>query len=65
MTYVGTGMICSHLVSLSLLFGAVLSWGLMWPLISKLKGDWFPENISEESMQGLNGYKVTKFTPDN
>ncbi|XP_048500932.1 metal-nicotianamine transporter YSL1 isoform X1 [Beta vulgaris subsp. vulgaris] len=58
MTYVGTGMICSHLVSLSLLFGAVLSWGLMWPLISKLKGDWFPENISEESMQGLNGYKV-------
>ncbi|KAL2902933.1 Metal-nicotianamine transporter YSL1 [Bienertia sinuspersici] len=58
MTYVGTGMICSHLVSLSLLFGAVLSWGLMWPLISKQKGDWFPENIPEESMQGLNGYKV-------
>lgn len=58
MTYVGTGMICSHLVSLSLLFGAVISWGLMWPLISKLKGDWFPANLPEESMQGLNGYKV-------
>uniref|UniRef100_A0A803L5A9 Uncharacterized protein n=1 Tax=Chenopodium quinoa TaxID=63459 RepID=A0A803L5A9_CHEQI len=58
MTYVGTGMICSHLVSLSLLFGAILSWGLMWPLINKQKGDWFPESVSEESMQSLNGYKV-------
>uniref|UniRef100_A0A7C9AP95 Uncharacterized protein n=1 Tax=Opuntia streptacantha TaxID=393608 RepID=A0A7C9AP95_OPUST len=57
-TYVGTGMICSHLVSLSLLFGAVISWGLMWPLLSRLKGDWFPANLPEESMQGLNGYKV-------
>ncbi|KAF9671030.1 hypothetical protein SADUNF_Sadunf12G0004400 [Salix dunnii] len=33
MTYIGAGMICSHLVNLSLLLGAVLSWGLMWPLI--------------------------------
>ncbi|CAO2819333.1 unnamed protein product [Amaranthus hypochondriacus] len=58
MTYVGAGMICSHLVSLSLLFGVVLSWGVMWPLISKLKGEWFPDNIPEESVQSLNGYKV-------
>uniref|UniRef100_A0A2N9IS71 Uncharacterized protein n=1 Tax=Fagus sylvatica TaxID=28930 RepID=A0A2N9IS71_FAGSY len=27
MTYIGAGMICSHLVNLSLLFGALLSWG--------------------------------------
>ncbi|KAJ9706331.1 hypothetical protein PVL29_001716 [Vitis rotundifolia] len=58
MTYVGTGMICSHLVNLSLLLGAVLSWGLMWPLIGSLKGEWFPRNLSESSMKGLNGYKV-------
>ncbi|KAH9614982.1 hypothetical protein KSS87_015395 [Heliosperma pusillum] len=58
MTYVGTGMICSHLVSLSLLLGAVLSWGVMWPLINKLQGSWFPDNLPEDSMQGLNGYKV-------
>ena len=58
MTYIGAGMICSHLVNLSLLFGAVLSWGLMWPLISGLKGDWFPSTISESSMKSLNGYKV-------
>lgn len=58
MTYVGAGMICSHLVNLSLLLGAVLSWGIMWPLIRGLKGQWFPENLSESSMKSLNGYKV-------
>ncbi|XP_058786717.1 metal-nicotianamine transporter YSL3-like [Vicia villosa] len=58
MTYVGAGMICSHLVNLSLLLGAVVSWGIMWPLIRGLKGEWFPANIKESSMKSLNGYKV-------
>ncbi|WJZ82091.1 hypothetical protein VitviT2T_001882 [Vitis vinifera] len=58
MTYVGAGMICSHLVNLSLLLGAVLSWGLMWPLIGNLKGEWFPKNLPDSSMKSLNGYKV-------
>ncbi|KZV17217.1 hypothetical protein F511_04018 [Dorcoceras hygrometricum] len=58
MTYVGAGMICSHLVNFSLLLGAVLSWGVMWPLIGKKKGEWFPQDIKESSMKSLNGYKV-------
>lgn len=58
MTYIGAGMICSHLVNLSLLFGAVLSWGIMWPVIHDRKGDWFPGTLSESSMKSLNGYKV-------
>ncbi|KAL0452387.1 UNVERIFIED_CONTAM: Metal-nicotianamine transporter YSL3 [Sesamum latifolium] len=58
MTYVGAGMICSHLVNLSLLVGAVLSWGVMWPLISEKKGDWFAKDVKESSMKSLNGYKV-------
>ncbi|XVE58304.1 hypothetical protein DITRI_Ditri04bG0159500 [Diplodiscus trichospermus] len=58
MTYVGAGMICSHLVNLSLLLGAVLSWGVMWPLIGGLKGEWFPATLPESSMKSLNGYKV-------
>ncbi|CAJ2667386.1 unnamed protein product [Trifolium pratense] len=58
MTYVGAGMICSHLVNLSLLLGAVVSWGIMWPLIKGLKGEWFPASIPESSMKSLNGYKV-------
>ncbi|XP_048138145.1 metal-nicotianamine transporter YSL3 isoform X2 [Rhodamnia argentea] len=58
MTYVGAGMICPHLVNLSLLLGAVLSWGIMWPLIRGLKGEWYPSTLSESSMKSLNGYKV-------
>ncbi|KAH1115093.1 hypothetical protein J1N35_008471 [Gossypium stocksii] len=58
LTYIGAGMICSHLVNLSLLLGAVLSWGVMWPLISGLKGEWFPATLPESSMKSLNGYKV-------
>ncbi|XP_037486572.1 probable metal-nicotianamine transporter YSL16 isoform X2 [Triticum dicoccoides] len=53
LTYVGAGMICSHLVNLSLLFGAVLSWGVMWPLMSKQEGKWYSAKASASSMTGL------------
>ncbi|KAL8095682.1 hypothetical protein AgCh_036901 [Apium graveolens] len=58
LTYIGAGMICSHTVNLSLLFGAVISWGLMWPLIGEQKGVWFPKTLPESSMKSLDGYKV-------
>nr|GLL38866.1 metal-nicotianamine transporter YSL3-like isoform X1 [Ipomoea trifida] len=58
MTYVGAGMICSHLVNLSLLVGAIASWGIMWPLIGERKGSWFPATLPPDSMKSLNGYKV-------
>ncbi|KAK9145734.1 hypothetical protein Sjap_005637 [Stephania japonica] len=58
MTYIGAGMICSHLVNLSLLLGAVLSWGVMWPLIQQQKGDWYSSDLKESSMKSLTGYKV-------
>ncbi|KAJ7570556.1 hypothetical protein O6H91_01G125500 [Diphasiastrum complanatum] len=32
-TYVGVGMICPHIVNCSVLFGAMISWGIMWPII--------------------------------
>lgn len=51
-------MICSHLVNLSLLLGAVLSFGVMYPLVDRLKGHWFPDNLEESNMKGLYGYKV-------
>ncbi|MCL7042926.1 hypothetical protein MKW94_018354 [Papaver nudicaule] len=39
-------------------FWSCLSWGVMWPLIRGLKGEWYPATISEGSMKSLNGYKV-------
>ncbi|CAB4274527.1 unnamed protein product [Prunus armeniaca] len=57
-TYVGCGLICSHIVSCSLLFGAILSWGFLWPLISQYSGDWYPADLGSNDLKGLYGYKV-------
>ncbi|KAJ8753431.1 hypothetical protein K2173_019830 [Erythroxylum novogranatense] len=57
-TYVGVGMICPHLINISLLVGAILSWGIMWPLIDNQKGHWYPANLKSTSLHGLQGYKV-------
>ncbi|KAL7165661.1 hypothetical protein ACSBR2_041357 [Camellia fascicularis] len=65
MTYVGTGMICPHIVNLSTLLGAVLSWGVMWPLLANFKGLWFPSTIPESSMKSLNGYKSLDILKQN
>ncbi|CAN0909874.1 Probable metal-nicotianamine transporter YSL7 [Linum grandiflorum] len=57
-TYVGVGMICPYMVNISLLFGAVISWGIMWPLISAKKGDWYSADLSPSSLHGIQGYRV-------
>lgn len=56
--YVGVGMLCPQIVSWSIMFGAVLSWGIMWPLISNKEGDWYPSGLSSTDFRGLYGYKV-------
>jgi uncharacterized oligopeptide transporter (OPT) family protein len=58
LTYVGAGMICPHIVNISVLLGAILSWALMWPLIQKHQGDWYPAGLSSTNFKGLYGYKV-------
>ncbi|KAI3429118.1 uncharacterized protein J3R85_008528 [Psidium guajava] len=57
-TYVGVGMICPYMVNISLLIGAVLSWGIMWPLIETKKGDWYSADLSPSSLHGIQGYRV-------
>ena len=52
-------MIIPYVVSYSLMFGAILSNGIMWPLISKQEGKWYPAGQSAGSFQGLFGYKVS------
>jgi hypothetical protein len=51
-------MICPFLINMSLLVGAILSWGVMWPLIAAKKGSWYPAELSPSSLHGLQGYKV-------
>ncbi|KAL2555317.1 putative metal-nicotianamine transporter YSL7 [Forsythia ovata] len=57
-TYVGVGMICPHIINVSLLVGGILSWGILWPLIETRKGDWYSADLDPHSLQGLQGYKV-------
>ncbi|CAN6380919.1 unnamed protein product [Urochloa humidicola] len=54
-------MICSHLVNVSLLLGAILSWGVMWPLIGKQKVNWYSTEASEHSMTSIYGYGYKAF----
>ncbi|PWA51269.1 oligopeptide transporter [Artemisia annua] len=57
-TYVGCGLICPHIVNCSVLFGAIVSWGFLWPFISTYAGDWYPADLGSNDFKGLYGYKV-------
>jgi uncharacterized oligopeptide transporter (OPT) family protein len=58
-TYVGVGMISPYLINVSMLVGAIVSWGLLWPFIESKKGSWYDADLQDTSLKGLNGYKVT------
>ncbi|PAN03627.1 hypothetical protein PAHAL_1G011500 [Panicum hallii] len=57
-TYVGVGMICPTVVSISMLAGSILSSGIMLPYIESKKGVWYNAAYKESSMMGIYGYKV-------
>ncbi|KAK6148562.1 hypothetical protein DH2020_019474 [Rehmannia glutinosa] len=57
-TYVGVGMICPHIINVSVLVGGIISWGIMWPLIENRKGNWYPADISPNSLQGLQDWSL-------
>jgi len=47
-------MVCSHVqVNVSMMIGAVLSWGLAWPLLKNRAGDWYPTGLASHSFRGL------------
>ncbi|KAF8390676.1 hypothetical protein HHK36_025203 [Tetracentron sinense] len=57
-TYVGCGLICPHIVNCSVLLGAIISWGFLWPFIAMHAGDWYPADLGSNDFKGLYGYKV-------
>ena len=40
-------------VNVSMMIGAVLSWGLAWPLLKNRAGDWYPTGLASHSFRGL------------
>ncbi|CAD6262998.1 unnamed protein product [Miscanthus lutarioriparius] len=57
-TYIGAGMICPHIVNVSVLLGGILSWGVLWPLIAEKRGSWFDAKLADTSLEGMQGYRV-------
>ncbi|KAL3830650.1 hypothetical protein ACJIZ3_019452 [Penstemon smallii] len=57
-TYVGVGMICPYMVNISLLIGAIFSWGILWPIIESKRGDWYSADLSASSLHGIQGYRI-------
>ncbi|GJT29341.1 O-fucosyltransferase 29-like protein [Tanacetum coccineum] len=51
-------MICPYMVNISLLIGAIMSWGIMWPIIEAKKGSWYSADLSATSLHGIQGYRV-------
>jgi hypothetical protein len=50
-------MIVPHVVNFGLLFGAITSWGLLYPFLQSKRGQWYHTD-SPTSLNGMNGYKV-------
>ncbi|KAK6930262.1 Oligopeptide transporter, OPT superfamily [Dillenia turbinata] len=57
-TFLGVGMICPYVINISLLVGAVFSWGVIWPPIGTKKGVWYDADLKASSLHDLQGYKV-------
>uniref|UniRef100_A0A0D9ZW96 Uncharacterized protein n=1 Tax=Oryza glumipatula TaxID=40148 RepID=A0A0D9ZW96_9ORYZ len=55
-TYIGLGMICPHIVNFGLFFGAIISWGFLYPFLETKRGQWY-QTDSPTSLNGQNGYK--------
>ena len=52
------GMICPHIVNVSMMLGAIITWGFLWPFIASKAGEWYPADLNEHNFSGLFGYKV-------
>ncbi|KAL5187384.1 putative metal-nicotianamine transporter YSL6 [Glycine soja] len=57
-TYVGCGLICTHLVNCSVFLGAIISWGFLWPFVCEHAGNWYPVDLGSNDFKGLYGYKM-------
>ncbi|XP_020180943.1 probable metal-nicotianamine transporter YSL17 [Aegilops tauschii subsp. strangulata] len=58
MTNVGVGMFCPYKITISMLTGSLVSWGLIWPYIQTKEGDWYPQGLDRDNISGINGYRV-------
>ncbi|KAF6266546.1 OPT oligopeptide transporter protein-domain-containing protein [Scenedesmus sp. NREL 46B-D3] len=57
--FVGLGILAPISVTWSMLLGGLLSWGLLWPLLSRMEGQWFAARLGPWDIRGAYGYYLT------
>ncbi|XP_062186037.1 probable metal-nicotianamine transporter YSL17 [Phragmites australis] len=58
MTNIGVGMLSPYKITISVLVGSLVSWGIMWPYIETKEGSWYPRDLDDDSLSGINAYRV-------
>ncbi|KAK3143752.1 hypothetical protein QOZ80_4AG0304490 [Eleusine coracana subsp. coracana] len=58
MSNVGVGMLSPYKITLSMLAGSLLSWGVLWPYIESKEGIWYPAGLGDYSLSGINAYRT-------
>lgn len=56
---VGLGILAPISVTWSVLIGGLVSWGLLWPVLSSKEGKWFPRELQPWDIRGVFGYRLT------
>jgi OPT family oligopeptide transporter len=59
-TYIGIGMLVPKHITFAIMLGAIMSYGIMWPLINEKAGEWYPAKYGQgrNDIRGLYAYKV-------
>ncbi|KAL6843721.1 hypothetical protein ACP4OV_026292 [Aristida adscensionis] len=58
MASVGVGMLSPYKITISMLVGSLVSWGLIWPIITINEGSWFPQGLGDLNLRGIQAYQV-------
>jgi hypothetical protein len=59
MPLVGVGLMAPLGIAWSMVVGAVISWGVLWPVLDARKGAWYPADLPAYDVRGLFGYQLS------
>ncbi|KAL6843722.1 hypothetical protein ACP4OV_026293 [Aristida adscensionis] len=55
---IGIGMLSTYKITISMLVGSLVSWGIMWPYIETKKGNWYDPRPNYLNLSGIDAYQV-------
>ena len=52
------GMIVPQIVNCSMMCGAILAWGILWPIFDTKAGKWYDSDLKSDDVRGRYGYEI-------